>query len=276
MRIVTALLALGASTVVAGCASTSFAPPSVNSAANLTNDDKCSGRTGSAIAARTVVGALDLIENYTIAYGCAARQLANGRQAFEVPSALALAGGAAAAAFGAGPDVAIATGAGASLFNHGNSYYAPKAKAHILSAAYNAVVCIKQEASGITAINVASSDPATNTVKARGLNDPAVSFSPSLQYYQMVSAALQNVHSILAERLSSVGSYSPDAIAKEIQQLAQEKSEADANATKDDATTKARSLGLTGNDETAFATGVVQLAKLQPRLKLCVLAAKAG
>ncbi len=82
-----------------GCTTTSFAPPKIYEDKAVAADGTCppSKPTGAAIG-RDVDGALQLIDNYRLSYDCAFRQLANGRQFFEVPSALALAGGAAAAA----------------------------------------------------------------------------------------------------------------------------------------------------------------------------------
>ncbi|ATE63006.1 hypothetical protein [Rhizorhabdus dicambivorans] len=216
-----------------------------------------------------VKAALQLVENYRIAYGCASGRLANGRQLFEVPAALALAGGTAAAAFGAGPGAAIGTGAAAATLGHGNSYYAPKQKARIVAAAHDAVVCIKQEASGVTAMTIEASEKKKAALQS-------VSFSPEFQYFQQVSSALQNIGAILADRLSSVGSYAPDAIAKEIVTLAKEAEEAKSNPAKKDAEATAKSLTSNGSADETIVNGIVELAELQPRLKLCVLRAKAG
>lgn len=270
-------------TLLGGCATVRFSTPAINGATLLSSDGKCPAkpRTGEQFQInRDVIGALNLIENYRVGYDCALRDLSNGRQLFQVPSALLLAGGAAAAAFGAGASVAIATGAGGATLNQGDSYYAPKAKAHIMSAAYNAVVCIKQEASGITAMNVAAAQPppAVNTkgVDFQSAPVPRISFEPELQFYQLVFAALENVSSILGERLSSIGSYSPDSLAKEITQLAAEQAKAQSDAAKKDARTQAKAFGEQGLSEDAIVSGIVELAGLQSRLRLCIITAKAG
>ena len=265
-----------------GCATISFAPPAINSDKVVSADGKCLGTESStSIVKNSVAGAQALIENYRVAYSCAGRKLADGRQFFEVPSALALAGGALAAALGAGPDVAIATGAFAATANHGNSYYAPKQKAHVVAAAHNAVVCIKQEAAGIPSINAAEAAAAPLNAalieagRGFGAVPPAVNFSPGNQYYQMVSASLESVDAILAERLSSIGSYSANAIATEIAALTKEKDEAES----DDgtaATGNAKALGATGNAQDVIINSELELGKLHPRLKLCVIQAKAG
>lgn len=265
------LFVLAGAQILAGCTTLSFAPPAVEGAMIVSDTGRCGKPSKTMIAARTVNGALDLTENYRIAYGCAAAELANGRRYFEVPSALALAGGATATALGAGANVAIATGAGSAISSHGNSYFAPKAKAHILAGAFNAVVCIKQEASGITALNVGAGERALSLAGA-----PSVTFSPEVQYYQLVSAALQNVHSILAERLSSIGSYAPDMLAKEIAQLAKEEEEAESPSAQQAADKAAKALSLNATADPAVATAIVEISKLQPRLKLCVIEAKAG
>ena len=266
--------------LLAGCATTSFAPPRINNSTVLTDDGKCNGTGSDSIAADTAAGARKLIDNYFVAYDCATRELANGRQAFEIPSALALAGGAAAAAFGAGPNVAIATGAGSALFSRGNGYYAPKAKAHMVSAGLSAVNCIKQEAIGATALNVTAGEKVAKDLKARlGIaraGDPALEFSPEAQYYQMVGAALRDIHAVLGERLGSIGSYSPDALASDIVDLAKKKTAAESQPTRDAAAQTASGMGLTDGEKPAVVNAMVELAKLQPQLKLCVIRAKAG
>ena len=47
-------------------------------------------------------------------------------------------------------DVAIAGGAGNSIFTAGNSYYAPREQTAILSDAVDAIACIQTEAVGIS------------------------------------------------------------------------------------------------------------------------------
>lgn len=269
--------------LLAGCASTSFAPPSINTTHALADDGACKRSSATSITPNTADGARQLIDNYFVAYDCASRNLANGRQGFEIPSALALAGGAAAAAFGAGPDVAIATGGAAALFTRGNSYWAPKAKRHIVSAALSAVVCIQQEAVGIPALDFSTAKSASQKFGVAASNTerddpPALRFDPELQYYQMVKAALRETHLILGERLDSVGSYSAGAIASDINDLAKKKAAAESPEAQQNAKDAVGPppTGATDADKAVVVNSIVELGKLQPRLQLCVVRAKSG
>jgi len=222
-----------------------------------------------------VEGALHIVDNYRLAYNCAFRDLASGRQAFEVPSALALAGGATAVALGAGADVAIGTGAAASLFNRGNSYYVPKSKAQILTAALDAVICIKREASGVGIAVTNGAVPLAGFVAPAGVG--TVYLAPERQYYQLVTANLQTVHALLGERLRSVGSYSPSAIADDIRKLSEELAAAKNAATAASVQKDLRSLGLDSSKGLdAAVTSQISLKELAPKLELCTLRAKAG
>lgn len=312
------------SLLLGGCVSTgtlSFSTPRVRADVHLEDDGECKGkihpwynpypRTEQSVKSDDVInygvsGALKLIDNYRITYQCAVRGLSNGRQLFEVPAALSLAGGATATALGAGPVVAIATGAGSATLSHGNSYYAPQMKAHIVNAAYSAVVCIQQEASGIStqaAISAAASVTGSDVNDAKVASSPnaSITFKPQLQYYQMVSSALQQVDAILSDRLSTVGSYSASSIADDIRTLT--KQVQDANAVKADpanatnpqavqvqasATAIVAPAGTTppaaGSPQaaqhaiaqSAVVNSILELNVLQPRLQICVQNAKAG
>jgi len=267
---------LAALVALSGCATTSFAPPSVYEDKAVAADGKCpvTEPTGSTVGPN-VTGALQIVDNYRLAYNCAFRDLANGRQAFEVPSALALAGGATAAALGAGADVAIATGATSSVFNRGNSYYDPKNKAQIVAAALDAVICIKREASGVGGEVKGGVQPMTKLAALRG--GGAVDLNPELQYFQLVTANLQTVHAILGERLMSVGSFSPSAIADDIRKLSEELAKAEDAATQMAVENDLMSLGLDSkNGLNAAVTSQISLKELAPKLELCTLRAKAG
>lgn len=267
---------LAALIALSGCATTSFAPPSVYENKAAAADGKCpvTEPTGDDVD-NDVTGALLIVDNYRLAYNCAFRDLANGRQAFEVPSALALAGGATAAALGAGADVAIATGAAASVLNRGNSYYAPKNKAQIVAAALDAVICIKREASGVGGEVKNGAQPLVDLAKAAGAG--AVDLNPELQFFQLVTANLQTVHAILGERLMSVGSYSPSAIADDIRKLSEELAKAEAATTTSNVRNELVSLKLAPADGLdAAVRSQVSLKELAPKLELCTLRAKAG
>ena len=139
---------------LAACATTSFAPPEV-----LTQE-KAAGQYGARCAPgrlasrvnidQNVTGAIDLTDNFVLAYRCAERELANGRRTFEIPAILAAVAGLAGPSFGLSSRGVLATGVGAGILNSGNSYFAPKAKAALVDSALRAVLCIKTESVGIS------------------------------------------------------------------------------------------------------------------------------
>lgn len=146
---------------LAGCGTYSFAPPEVSlsrrvSGQNLSQDCLISP---TAVAAErsdighNVDGALDLVENFIDSYRCTMRLAADGRQAWQLPGFLALAGSAAASAFGGGTDWGIAGGAASAMFNAGNAYYNPAEQAAILRDAIGALTCIQTEAVGVSAFS---------------------------------------------------------------------------------------------------------------------------
>src|SRR4051812_9321289 len=146
------LAALAMVMPLAGCATTSFAPPAVNPQmkANMGGASGCTpGAAGTAIP-RSVEGAMTLTDNYIFAYRCAERELAQGRQYFQIPSFLAAAAGLLGPTLGMSNDAVLLAGAGAGVLNTGNSYWAPRAKAGVVNSARRAVICIKTEAVGIS------------------------------------------------------------------------------------------------------------------------------
>ena len=254
------MLALILSIALSACTSLSFSPPPVDLTGKLKPQD--------------VDQAGVLVDTYLNAYRRAASAAANGRQWFQVPALLALAGGATAVGLGAGSDVAIATGAGAAILNGVDAYYAPKDKVPILYAAINAIVCIKQESVGVPALKIpqaqAIAEQAPNAQKADG---SGLAFSLQEQYFSLVVASLIKVESILAQRLSNVGQYSPEAIVSEITMLTQQKTEAEGSA--DDADAQAAALGITAPEEkNAVSGGIVTIATLKPVLETCAVRAK--
>ena len=217
---------------LAGCATTSFAPPIVN----MDRELKATGTQTFLYAVCTpkevgsaggispnVDGALKLINNYILTYSCQQDRAAEGRQFFEVPGFLASAGGAIAAAFGAPAAVAIGTGAAGAVLGQGKSYYAPKDKAKVLGDALRALHCIENEAVGIdgptlTAISdvqqsAASGalEPPVSTPGITGAQGGASQSGPSVTvpyertYYNLISTALWSVRGIVSDRLSNAG-----------------------------------------------------------------------
>ena len=233
---------------LSGCATLSFAPPQVRHDRELyaTNQQTFLNATctpdhadTNPIIHKDVDGALALVENYILTYGCQADRAAEGRQFFEVPGFLIAATAATAAAFGAGANVAIGAGAGELVLKHGHDYYSPKDKAEVFRAAFDAFNCIKREASGIDtdtlrAVSAAQSSnnahgqqggakppqpgtpqpgtpqPGTPDVEASlagGSADQPISVSiPSEKmYFNAVQSAIDDVVNTVRSRLSNVG-----------------------------------------------------------------------
>lgn len=210
---------------LAGCATTSFAPPNVD----LKNQLEVTGGTASggcrtaikpttAITPGTAAGARALIDNFIYVYRCRAHEAANGRQAFELPAFLALIGATTAVAFGAGPDVAIAGGAANSVFKGGQAYYDPKQKAEIFDHALDALICIKMEAVGIDAYDIITYDKAHNYALTLG-DQGGPQVSATQQYYDLVASSLFSVERVLAHRLSNTGTFDPAGVVAEINAL---------------------------------------------------------
>jgi len=147
-----AILLAGAA-MTSGCATSSFAPPAVELDRPIVSPDptKCAqlAPPSGPRLQHNVAGGVDLVDNFVRAYRCAAREAADGRQAFEVPSFLALAAAGLGPAFGMSEDAGLALGGAAAVAGHANSYYAPKQKAVVLDSALNAVLCVKTESVGV-------------------------------------------------------------------------------------------------------------------------------
>jgi hypothetical protein len=137
---------------IGGCATASFAPPPVNPQyqANAGGPAGCTVTNSNAAISHDVAGAMRLTDNFIYAYRCSARQLAEGRQFFQVPAFFAAVAGLIGPTLGMSNDAVLLTGAGAGVLNTGNSYYAPRAKLGVLSSALRALVCVKTEAAGIS------------------------------------------------------------------------------------------------------------------------------
>lgn len=228
-----------ASASLAGCATASFSPPSVNlenetyvRGSNVSWGQRCMAdeRPGPVAITQTVDGARALINNFLYMYRCRAHSAANGRQAFEVPGFLALVGATTAVAFGAGHDVAVAGGAASSILNGGKSYYDPKMKAEIYDHSIDAILCIKTEAVGIDALEIGQLD---ETEKRLGMlmnssgrtgvtGDDELEISASKRYFDLVAASLFSVERVLAHRLSNVGTFDPAGVVAQIERLNQQ------------------------------------------------------
>jgi len=271
---------------LSACATTSFAPPSVNVNRGDTGREalvSCAPGGGGKPIDQDVAGALQLIDNFVDAYRCAAHAAANGRQAFEVPSFLTLVGSTAAVAFGAGSDVAIAGGIGNSVFSGAKSYYDPQAKADIFDRSLDALLCIQTEAVGIKAFDIpkaaeAERGGASNLLTgALGEEGGVVAISSEQQYFRMVSAALMSVERVTALRLSRVGHFDPGGVQAEIEKWGKERAEKEAALAAPPAPDEALVASLFGADSgtQALVQQVhLEIEALQPALQLCVTRAK--
>lgn len=170
---------------LSACATTSFAPPAVNPqyGANLAGPAGCTVTNASTPITHDVAGAMALTDNFIFSYRCSARQLAEGRQFFQVPAFFAAVAGLIGPTLGMSNDAVLLTGAGAGVLNTGNSYYAPRAKLGVLGSALKALVCIKTEAAGISYFKTAEEPKADSGAKKAELQQ-------ALQTLQAEQAAL--------------------------------------------------------------------------------------
>src|ERR1051325_10689841 len=181
--------------LLAGCQSASFAPPSVSlpvsmTAAAAAAPGSCSAVSDTSIGLN-VDGALKLAGNYLRAYRCARDQAANGRQVFQLPAFLALAGSAAAVAFGGGQNWGIAGTIGNQFFTAGNDYYAPAQQAQILRESVDALNCIHVEATHMPALarlqRVSDGGGADAARAMFGASGGTVSVTAERQYFNLVA-----------------------------------------------------------------------------------------
>ena len=236
--------------LLSGCATASFAPPSVNLARKSTistdSGTKCSPVSDSSSTAITEDedGARALINNFILVYRCSAHQAANGRQIFEVPNLLVAAGTVTAAAFGAGPNVAIAGGATSAILSNGKSYYSPQQKAQFFDHALDALLCIKTEAVGVSPFTAQMDSKKGLPSGGRTVKVPA-----SRRYYEMVTASLFSVERILSQRLSTAGQFDPAGLIAEIEAVKKKVDEAEA------AKKKKLEAGTSGGGEDSEGSG---------------------
>lgn len=179
------ILALGLAVPLGACTTTSFAPPAVNPQwkAHVQGAAGCQARTVGVTEERIthdVEGAMTLTDNFVLAYRCAERELANGRQFFQLPSFAAAAVGLVGPSLGLGHDGSLIAGTTAGLFNTGNGYYAPRAKAGLVSAAHRALVCIKIEAAGVSYFHLVAEDDEEAGGAARTMESSATDLMPLL------------------------------------------------------------------------------------------------
>jgi len=242
----------------------------------------------------TVTGAQYLIDNFVHNYRCTANAAADGRQVTDIPAFLSLVGTSAAVAFGAGSDTAIAGGVANGIFANAGKYWAAQKKAEILNQSLDALLCIKTEAVGISAVTLAAiSETQNKGAKALmrvGADDPGagVTVSAEKQYFDLVSASLMAVERITAQRLSVAGSpFDAESVIKQIQDVGKERDAAEAPGSPAEQQARAEtqqvqqlnsrttsSLTLAGTPTSEITTAFLKLNTLQPRLQQCVLRAK--
>ena len=269
--------------MLSGCATYSFAPPSVDmrrvaeEGHNLNSN--CSIGESDEVIAHNIAGAGQLIDNFLLSYRCAARQVANGRQHFEIPSLLVTLGGVTAAAFGAPAGVAIGTGAAAAGLNSAKTYYAPRDKLPIMAAAVDALTCVKNESVatdsyGSSLLQKVAGDapgktPAISAAAAAGAdNGTSVAITAVDQYFTLVESALLSIENITAQRLSSVGGYAPDALISEIKDVQKKVEDAKTAAAKSDASTKSEVVATAAGAAPVPPTTSVTLPQLSAPISL--------
>lgn len=289
--------------LLGGCATTSFAPPSVN----LENETAVRGSNYSfgqrclpnerlddsddpIPIKKTAGGTQALINNFIYMYRCRAHSAANGRQAFEVPSLLTGLGTATALAFGAPSEVAIAGGAATAGLNAGKNYYDPQQKAAIYDSALDALLCIKTEAVGVDPITLS----AMSSIESGGASGRQIVSSGGVvvtteeRYFELVSASLFSVERVLAQRLSKVGTFDPAGVIAEIKTLS-DQVENDTEAALETAQGQAEALVSNGSgggalaiaqvaaaatDKAKIVQTIVQVDTLRGKLQQCVVRAK--
>lgn len=228
---------------LAGCATTSFAPPDVT----LTCDDSkgaCTGKLKHALAD---------IDKFITAYRSQANDAGNSRQWFDVPAIVAGVGGATALALGANADVAIGTGAFGALAATGRSYYAPGEQADAYADALSAFICIQQEVVGLNK----SADALKSNAKT------SVSLDEEYRAYVTVRNAALKVENTTRQRLATRGTIEgAEAISELVTKYRKQAENGEERA-------------KFGRDETDpdFAYRI-NLETLAPKLDICALIAK--
>jgi hypothetical protein len=246
------ILAVGS--VISGCAGReglsplSFAPPEVALADS--NGDKFF---------KTTVGAIELVDQFIVAYRDAQSANADARQGFEVPAFIATLGAIAATAFGGGRDGVLVGGTASALFRSGNAYYAPKSKAAMYDSALDGMFCIQQIATGAKPLEVVAASS-----EGAGADEPE---DPTV-YYLIRNGAL-SVERILKVRLSNAGSLT-DASGIAAEYEASVKKELDARAK----VTAANDADDPDADELSAEKRMALITELQEKIQQCVLRAK--
>ena len=283
-----------------GCATTSFAPPSVD--LNNKTGFGQSGYTGKCMPTKlkndndfipivpTVDGAQALIDNFTYVYRCSRNRAADGRQIFEVPSLLVQVGAATALAFGAPGGIAIGGGAATGTLAAGNKYWSPQQKADFYNKALLAVMCIKNESLGLDPVKLDVVSMTQNQGRVAlfaNAGGSTVGVTASQRYFGLIQTNLFAVESVLEQRLSKTGTFDPEGVVAQIEKIKDDidakKKQAQATAPGDAkalvATKGNMAIAALTPTETAEAANMEQtlidIETLGPRLQQCVMIAKA-
>lgn len=301
-----AVVAPVAGALLSGCATTSFAPPSVPITYNgdPQGSQTCKEAAAGARVNRDVRGAWKVIDTFMAAYSCSHDAAVNGRQWFDLPAFLSTTGAATALAVGATPvaTIGIAGTAASSVFNAGKAYYDPTAKAAIYNQALSALECIRKASVGVASQKIdenknKKAQLARIISATPGLADavqpsPAVTVTADEQYFMLITTAVYQVRDILSGRLSTVGTFNAATVADDIKKATedaktkQDKADQKANETSQNPAPSAREAALftVPNNEGLTEALIAQaredevidleLQALQPNLDICVANAK--
>lgn len=301
MKLIQVAAVAAMATLPGSCATTSFAPPSVN--LNNKTGFGQSGYAGNCMPTEvknggnvvriepTVDGAQALIDNFTYVYRCSRNRAADGRQFFEVPGLLIQIGAATALAFGAPKEVAIGGGAATGTLAAGNKYWSPQQKADFYNKALLAAMCIKNESLGLDPVKLdvvsTAQDQSRKAMFAAAGGGSTVGMTASQRYFGLIQTNLFAVESVLEQRLSKVGTFDPEGVVAQIEKIKDDidakKKQAQATAPNDARTLVAAKVGAGARALTATEAAdaanleqtLVDIETLGPRLQQCVMIAKA-
>ena len=272
--------------LLAGCQTLSTASPQVELNGIRKNTCKPGNYTrqfseGSADTlynAQSIGAAGFLIDNYIIAYRCAADDVAEGRAFFDVNTFLLATAAATGVAFGLNETEIIGLGVAAATSRGGSQYFAPKEKASVFTDALIALRCVKREATGSSLL---AGYPPADQIRIYEAREKLVT-NPQVRYFALVENSLGEINTIVRRRLSNVGNDDFSSILAEINQIGQNKNAAEgkANSFIQEASQKRDKSGNNALSESqakaiaAVLEANAALELLKPQLSECVLKAK--
>lgn len=211
-------------------------------------------------------GAMALVDNFMLAYRCAAHEAADGRQLFQIPSFFLAAAAVTGSAFGLNKDQLLGLGVGSAVFKAGNDYLAPKQKAAILDSAIDALTCIKAEGTGMTFFDTRNTDGSAFRMQMTDAASGTFEIPVERQYFEMMSAALFSVERVLARRLSGAGT---EDMGTTIDKLKELLPKAKPNPTERNLIDRA----LAGDGRAVNQAVTIDLANVRARVQICILRA---